>query len=126
MGWTDKEDLANLFIQIAINPYIATSDRYIAVNGMGSTNEIFAAMAEVSGVKPPSIPLPKKLIEPMGIALLTVFSKKAPVSPESFSFGLHGHERQFSSDAAREDYNWQTKTLAQTLSEIKVGYKPKP
>lgn len=125
MGWSDKEDLARLFIQIATNPYIAHSERYLAVNGMAKTNLIFETIAEVAGVEPPKIALPKKVIEPIGRLGLTLAGKKAPISPEAFSFGLHGHQRLFSSRAARSDYGWETKPLEQTLEEIKTSFKPR-
>lgn len=125
LGWSDMEDVANLFILIATNPYVATSERYLAVNGNASLRDIFKTMSELSGLNPLETALPREIAEPIGRAALTVAGKKAKIAPETFSFGLHGEKRQFKSEAARRDYGWEPKSLEQTLREIKEGYKPK-
>jgi len=125
LGWSDMEDVADLFIKIATNPYVATSERYLAVNGNASIREILKTMSELSGLKPLEKSFPRGIAEPIGRAALKAAGKKAKIAPETFSFGINGEKRKFKGEAAKRDYNWQPKTLQQTLSEIKADYKPR-
>ncbi len=121
IGWSNMDDVTDLLIRIAINPYVGDSERYLAVNGMAQTNHLLEFFADLGGRSLP-MKLPKS-IEPIGRAVLRVMGKNAPISPEALSFGLHGEKRKFMPLAASKDYGWQPKGLTQTLIDIKDGYQ---
>lgn len=125
VAWSDKEDLAQLFIQIALNPYVAETDRYLAINGMASVYSLFKTYSELANVKPPHYRIPKRGVEPILKTVLSLAGKKAPVSPEVVDFAFHGEDHKFRADAARRDYDWHPRTIKQTLDKIKGDYKPR-
>lgn len=125
VAWTDKEDLARLFIQIATNPYATDADRILAINGMASTNALFETFSELAGVTPPQQRIPKRGIEQAVKLGLTVMRSHAPVSPEVASFVLHGKDHPFDPSLAERDYGWKPKSLETTLLEIKRDFRPR-
>ncbi|HVZ66948.1 MAG TPA: NAD(P)-dependent oxidoreductase [Patescibacteria group bacterium] len=123
IAWSNQEDVANMFIQLAANPHLAQHDRYLLINGMINTNEIFKLFADLTDVKMPTVPIASWKAKAVGDTVLLcmkyVHNKTQPVSREVLAFALEGGQRQFIAKRAHEDYGFEFKTFEETAQEIR-------
>ncbi|HVZ12236.1 MAG TPA: NAD(P)-dependent oxidoreductase [Patescibacteria group bacterium] len=130
VAWSYQEDVANLLIQIALNPNMATTDRYLAINGMVKINDLLGLYAGMIDVPVPKIPIWKPKAELIAKTVLTymdvVHHQIQPVSPELIPFGLYGDKRQFRPVAAARDFGWESKSFEEVSEIIRNNFVPEP
>ncbi|HVT01361.1 MAG TPA: NAD-dependent epimerase/dehydratase family protein [Patescibacteria group bacterium] len=126
IAWSDQTDVANMFIQLAANPHLATHDRYFLMNGMINTNEIFGLFTDLAGVDMPKTPIARWKAQAVGDTVLLcmkyVHGMIQPISREVLAFALDGGQRQFVATAANEDYGFKFKSFEETAQETRDNF----